>query len=67
MPSDAYTADMAVVDLQQWVSENKSGTPNLECPCGSQWFVVDAVVMDANLSIGGFAGVPRCHDCGKQI
>jgi len=58
---------MAVVHMEQWVRENKTGTQNLECPCGSQWFEVDAVVLDKSLSIGGFAGIPRCHQCGQQI
>lgn len=37
---------------------------NRECPvCGSQWWTVQAVVMDEGLHIGGFAGVPQCYEC----
>lgn len=66
-PAWTYTASMTVVDMAQWVSE-KSGEPQVECPCGSVWFeLVDgAVTLDAAECIVGYAGTLRCKECGRD-
>lgn len=41
---------------------------NLRCSCGSEWFAVDAVVLDAlDGHVTGYTPTPpTCHDCGKS-
>lgn len=50
---------------------------NATCPCGSQWFnivriddrgreVNGSVVLDHKGGVTGYAGIPRCAECGRD-
>lgn len=50
----------------------------MACRCGSQWFdlvrvdargeeVPGSVLLDRDGRVVGYAGAPRCHECGQHM
>lgn len=54
-----------VVDFSRKVVEGGGNLGYAACECGSGWWKVIGMCMEADGKPSGYTGIPTCYDCGK--